>query len=150
MPQPQDVMGMMNVMQHIQEQAGRLEGDESMQPFIRQVGDALKNAGNLVKAYMERIQEAQMAQADGQGQGQDPKVQAMLIQAEAKARIAEANAAQKREQRDLQFAADQRRKDAAVVGEAQRSGARVQAEIAATDLRTAAEIQRGRQTPANE
>lgn len=145
MAQPQDVMGMMNVMQHIQQETARLEADEAMQPFVRQVADALKNAGNMVKGYMQRIQEAQMAQAEGQGGQQDPKVQAMLMQAEAKARISEANAAQKREHRDAQFIADQRRKDAAVVGEAQRAGARVNAEIAAADLRTASEIERGAQ-----
>lgn len=141
MPEPSDVMGMMNVMQHISEQAARLDGDEAMESFLRQVGDALKNAGNLVKAYLQRIQEAQAGQADGQQQ--DPKVQAMLIQAETKARIAEANAAQKREHRDAQFLADQRRKDANVIAEAQRAGARVDAEIASQDLRTAADIQRG-------
>lgn len=143
MPQPQDVMGMMNVMQHVSDQTARLDGDESMQPFVRRVQDALKNAGNLVKGYMQRIQEAQMAQQEAQGGQQDPRVVSMLMQAEAKARIAEANAAQKRAHRDAQFAADQARKDAAVVGEAQRAGARVQAEIAATDLRAAADIERG-------
>jgi hypothetical protein len=150
MPQPQDVSGMMNVMQHIQQEASRLQGDDSMEPFVRQVGDALKNAGNLVKGYMQRIEEAQMAQAEAQGGDADPKVQAMLLQAETKARIQEANAEQKRAQREAQFVADQRRKDAAVLGEAQRSGARVQAEIAATDLRAAADIQRGSQQQDNE
>lgn len=141
---------MTNVMQHIQQEASRLQGDDSMEPFVRQVGDALKNAGNLVKGYMQRIQEAQVAQAEAQGGDADPKVQAMLLQAETKARIQEANAEQKRAQREAQFVADQRRKDAATLAEAQRAGARVQAEIAATDLRTAADIQRGSQQQGSE
>ena len=142
-PPKEDVMGMMNVMQHVGQEAARLQQDEAMEPFMRQVGDALKNAGNMVKAYMQRLQEA--AQAQGEGGGADPKVQAMLMQAETKARIAEANAAQKREHRDAQFLADQNRKNAAVLAEAQRAGARTEAEIAAQDLRTAADIERNAQ-----
>lgn len=143
MPSPQDVTGMMNVVQHIGEQTATMSEDEAMKPVVRQVGDGLKNAGNMIKAYMQRIQEAQAEQAQGQGQAPDPKVEAMLIQAQAKANIAEANAEQKRKQRELQFHAEQQRKDAAMLAEAQRAGARVQAEIAATDLRAAADIQRG-------
>jgi hypothetical protein len=133
----------MNVMGHVEQETARLAQDKAMEPFVRQVADALKNAGNMVKAYMQRLQEAAMAQ--GEQQGMDPKVQAMLIQAESRARISEAAAAQKREHKDAAFIADQNRRNAAVIGEAQRAGARVDAEIAAQDLRTAADMAR---TPA--
>ena len=141
-PGQAEIAGMMNVMAHVGQEAGRLAQDEGMEAFVRQVQDALKNAGNMVKAYMQRLEEAAQAQAQGEAGGTDPKVQAMLMQAQAKARIAEANAAQRREHRDAQFVADQNRKNAAVLAEAQRAGARTEAEIAAQDLRAAADIER--------
>lgn len=143
-PDQRTIMGLANVIAHIEEQTAQIAQDPGQEQNLKLIGDALGQAGNYVKAYIERLQEAQ--QAGGEQQGMDPKdmakVQAMLLQAQTKAQIADANAEQKRMQREIQFQADQQRKDLATLAEAQRQGARTQAEIASTDIRTAADIKR--------
>lgn len=135
------VMGLANVIQHIQQQVAVIATDKNLKPLVKQFMDALGNAANFVKAYMERIQEA-MAE---QGQQMDPadaaKIQAMLLAAESKARIAEDNAAQKRRHKEMQFVHDQKRKDDATKADIIRGNAKTAAEISAQKAKTDADIE---------
>ena len=140
------IQGLANVIQHIQEKVQALMVAPAMQEAVKGFEDALGQAGNQVKAYLQRWQEAMQQQ----GQGNSPqaaeaaaKIQAMLIAAQSKAQIAEENARQKRMHKDMQFAGDQRRKDLATQAEIGRKAAMTQAEIAAKDVTTRAEIIRG-------
>jgi hypothetical protein len=136
MPTQKEVFGMANVVSHCEEQIQQIAEDPGQEQNVKLFTDALTAAGNFIKGYVQRLQEQQQA-----GNEQvDPEVQKQLIAAQAKADIQRANAEQKREQREIQFNQDQARKDMATIAEAQRQGARVQAEVAAMDVRTAAQI----------
>ncbi len=138
MPGQREVFGLANVVSHCEEQIQAIAEDPGQEENVKVFTDALTAAGNFIKGYIQRLQE----QADAGGGGQDPAIQKELIAAQAKADIARENAAQKREQKEIAFKQDQARKDFATVAEAQRQGARVQAEVAAQDIRTAADITR--------
>ena len=136
MPTQREVFGMANVVSHVEEQVQMIAEDPGQEENVKMFTDALTAAGNFIKGYVQRLQE----QAQAGNEQADPEVQKQLIAAQAKADIQRANAEQKREQREIQFNQDQARKDAATIAEAQRQGARVQAEVAAMDVRTAAQI----------
>jgi hypothetical protein len=114
------IMGLANVIQHLMERIQIIAVDQNLKPLVKQFLDALKNAGNLIKGYLQRAQEA-MAKQDQQG---DPeaaaKIQAMLVGAEAKSRIMEDNAAQKRRHLEMKFVQDQTRKNDAAKADIQR------------------------------
>jgi hypothetical protein len=119
------VLGLANVIQHIQEQIQLISQDPG---------------------YVQRLQEQAQAQAEAgaAGNGMDPetaaKIQAMLITAQSKSQIAAANSEQKRTQKQVAFDQDQQRKNASTIAEAQRKGALTRADIAAMDLKTQANI----------
>jgi hypothetical protein len=136
MPGQREVYGLANVVTHCEEQIQAIAEDPGQEENVKVFTDALTAAGNFIKGYIQRLQE------QGGEQGQDPAIQKELIAAQAKADIARENAAQKREQKEIAFKQNEARKDLAVVAEAQRAGARVQAEVAAQDIRTAADITR--------
>lgn len=144
------VLGLANVIAHIAERIQIIAVDENLKPLVKQFMDLLKNAGNMVKAYLQRAQEAQQQQ-----QG-DPeaaaKVQAMLITAESKARITEDNAQQKRRHAEMKFVQDENRKNDAAKAELQRKAiqtaadvklqtAKAKVDIALTREKTEAEIE---------
>lgn len=142
MTTPERVQGLANVLNQIQSQIQIIAMDDAQKPRVKEWMDAVGRAQNLLKAYAQRIEQQQ-----GEEQPQlDPavaaKMQADVIQAQAKARIAEESAAQKRAHKDESFAAEQQRKNVALAGEMNRQGQRTQADIAEQDVKTAADITR--------
>lgn len=140
LPSLQVVSGLMNVMKTIEEIAVELSQDQELKPIVDEFEKILENSAELVKKYIGAIQESGQKQPGGPELSPEDqaKIQGMLIQAQAKARIAEENAAQKRQQKEVAFVQDQQRKDAALAGE-----------LAAGDLRTKADIVRGNMTAQN-
>jgi hypothetical protein len=134
------ILGLANVIAHLMEKIQTIAVDENLKPLVKQYLDALKNAGNLVKAYMQRAQEA-MQNAQQQG---DPeamaKIQAMMVTAESKARIMEDNAAQKRRHAEMKFVQDQQRKNEAATQDMKLKTLMTGVEIAATKAKTKADI----------
>lgn len=121
------VLGLANVIAHITERIQIIAVDENLKPLVKQFLDMLKNAGNMVKAYLQRAAEA------GQQQQGDPeaaaKIQAMLIAAESKARIMEDNAQQKRRHAEMKFVQDENRKNEAAKAELQRKAVQTAADV---------------------
>jgi hypothetical protein len=140
------VMGLANVIQHIQEQMQLISQDPGQEQNMKLYNDGISQASNYIKGYVQRLQEQAQAQAEAgaAGNGMDAqtaaKVQAMLITAQSKSEIAAANAEQKRIQKQVAFDQDQQRKNASTIAEAQRKGAMTRADIAAMDLKTQANI----------
>lgn len=138
------VLGLANVIQHIAEKVQFLAQDKSLMPMVKQFMDALKNAGNLVKGYMQSLQ----AKASEQGQQMDPevvaKIQALMLTAESKARIAEENASLKRRQKEIAFVQEQNRKNDALAAELQRKGVTAGADVEITKAKAAEQIQTDR------
>jgi hypothetical protein len=140
------VLGLANVIQHIQEQMQLISQDPGQEQNIKVYNDGLGQASNYIKGYVQRLQEQAQAQAEAgaAGNGMDPetaaKIQAMLITAQSKSQIAAANSEQKRTQKQVAFDQDQQRKNASTIAEAQRKGALTRADIASMDLKTQANI----------
>jgi hypothetical protein len=140
------VLGLANVIQHIQEQMQLISQDPGQEQNIKIYNDNISLASNYIKGYVQRLQEQAQAQAEAgaAGNGMDPetaaKIQAMLITAQSKSQIAAANSEQKRTQKQVAFDQDQQRKNAGTIAEAQRKGALTRADIAAMDLKTQANI----------
>ena len=133
---PDKVMGLQNAAKYAAAYIQQLQGDDQAKPVAKMLGDKLGKLMNLVKAMAQRQQEMQKKAAAQNGNGQiDPetqgKVQSSLIQAQSKAKIAEATASQRLRHKEIGF----RQKTA-------QGQAKQQADIAALDLKTAAEIRR--------
>ena len=149
---PDELGGLMNLGKHIKDfldivakpAKGKGAFPEDKQK-IKQLEDAFGQLMNHVKALGQRLQESlkQQSKANGAGTQGDPKdgakVQAMLIQAQTKAKILEANAALKQKHKDQQFQSDQKRKDSTTAAEITRGGVRTRHELLANRLKALAE-----------
>lgn len=133
-PSADKVFGLVNVLGTVEQIAIEISQDQELKPIVDEFEAVLERAAVFLKKYIQAIQEQAAQSADGQG-GLTPedqaKINAILITAQAKARIAEASAQQKRQQKEVAFVQDQLRKDASLAGE-----------LAAGDLRTKADIVR--------
>jgi hypothetical protein len=132
-----------------------LAQDKNNKAEVKQLTDALGRMMNEVKAVNQRAAEAQQQQApNGNGHQLDPetaaKLKGSLVLAEAKAANATASHAQKMMMK--QQAHDQQLRDRAADAETERNLQIKQAEadVAATDLKTAGEIRRDGQRASKE
>ncbi len=113
---PQEVQGLQMAAAYAQAFIQQLAQDENEAQQVRQYNDALKNLMNEVKGMAQRQQQAAEAAAQQNGNGgMSPEDQAKLeFQAEQnklKLQNQTQSHAQKAAQRQLQFEADQKRKD---------------------------------------
>lgn len=113
-----ELIGLQNMGNHISQHIEIIGQDETEKERVKEYGDELGKAMNMVKAYGQRLAEQRkkimQAQAQGNGGGIDPKdlakVKAMQIQAQAKAQNARESHAQKTAQRQVQWKLEQQRK----------------------------------------
>ncbi len=156
MAKPEQLMGLQTVGQTIAEQLQIISEDKTQRDRVRQYSDGLGQLMNMVKAYGQRLQQAMeaAAQQNGGQQQMDPKdiakVQGMQLQSKAKAANTRESHAQRTAQRQVQWEAEQRRKQQQHDMDMQRQKIEVQTDVAATDIETAAEIQRQNAKAASE
>lgn len=154
MASEEEIVGLQNVGQTIGEQLQIIAQDKNVKDQVRQYSDALGQMMNMVKGYVQRFQEMMQQQAQQNGQQIDPKdiakIQGMKLQSEAKAANTRESHAQRTAQRQVQWEAEERRKQEEHQLEMRRQGLQIQTDIAATDLETAAEIKRENVRMANE
>jgi len=132
LPDIRRVMGIANVIDHLQQQVATLEGDPGERERVKVYSDVLAQATNQVEKLANEVnQKATDEGKNGLPPETQAKIQAMLITAQSKAKIAEANQAQKRQHKEIAFQQDQVRKQEMLKGE-----------LAANDSRTAAQILR--------
>ncbi len=109
------IEGFSNVAQHIGMHLQLMSQDPEEKQFVTEAGKQLGKIMNLVKAFAQRLQEQQKKQQE-QG-GQDPelqtKLQAQLIQAQAKAENSRESHGQKTAQKQVSFDMEQERKQKA-------------------------------------
>jgi hypothetical protein len=113
MATPEEIAGLQNMAQHVAQHVQIIEQDKNEKQRVKQYGDALGQAMNMVKAYAQRLQEQAQKAAEAQAQGNgdmDPKdvakVKGMQLQAEAKAANTRESHAQRTAQRQAQFSLD--------------------------------------------
>ena len=134
---PELVKGLQTAAQYAGAYLQMLGQDETAKPVVKKLGDALGKLMNLVKAMAQRQQQAAKAAQAQNGNGQ-PKpqdiVKAKLDMEKGKQKLSltQQSHAQKSAHRQVDFEAG-----------LQRDAAKTQAEIAALDIKTAAEVHRG-------
>jgi hypothetical protein len=141
---PDEMGGMMNLGKHIGDFLGVMAENEDEKDKTKQFEDAFGQLMNHVKALGQRLQQSMQKQAGANGvQGPDlkdmAKVQAMMIQAQTKAKIAENSAAQRTAQKQKQWEMGERRKDQQIGADIQRRGVETRHELLSNRLKALAE-----------
>lgn len=142
-----EIQGLQNIANLIGQHMQILAQDKEEKQRVKEYGDELGQIMNAVKAYAQRLQEQQQAQAEQNGQPQvDPKdmakIQAMLITAKAKADNTRESHAQRTAQRQVQFDLQQKQKEQEHKLNMRRKVEEQQVSDLAEGLKTSAEVQR--------
>jgi hypothetical protein len=133
LPDPKDLAGYQNVAQHVQNEIQIISQDPNEKQRVAAYGQLMGKIMNLVKAQAQRLEEQMKKQQEAAAQnggGMDPKdkakVQAMMLQAQVKAKTTSDAHAQRTAQRQIQFnletKRDQQRHKMKMQEEAQKSG----------------------------
>jgi hypothetical protein len=133
MVKPDELQGLGLAAKCVQDNLKIMAKNKAAAPVVKILSQKFGEAVNLIKAFGQRLQQAQKAQQEAQQQnGDGGKTASAVIAARTKAKIKEAEARQK-----------MAHKDAAVKQELQHKALRTRADVAALDLKTASEIRRG-------
>lgn len=148
MASPQQVKGLMNMGQHVAAHIQIIGQNKTNKSRVKMYGDALGEIENMVKAYAQRLQE----QAQSQQPQLSPEAQAKIVEAgivaQSKAKIDEARAAQKMQLKENAFMSELRHRNTKAALDLRDQVLKTQADIAALDAQTAAQIQRDAFAPA--
>lgn len=141
---PQELFGLQNVAQHIDGLIQGIAQDKAQQARAKRYEQVLGNLLNEIKGLAQRLQQKIAAQNGDSGVDAETraKIEAMLMTAQAKAANTRESHAQRTAQRQAQFEMEQERKQDEHNLEMQRELQRQQVQDTATDIKTAAEIQR--------
>jgi hypothetical protein len=142
-----EIVGFQNLARYIGEHIQIIAQDPEEKARVAKYGKDLGVLMNTVKAYGQRLQEQMQAQSQDGGQpGQDQegaaKAQSLMLQTKAKVESQDMLAAGKEDRTHKKWQADQVRKAEAHQVEMANKLRQTEVEVAATDLRTAAEIKR--------
>jgi hypothetical protein len=131
------IEGFINAGKHVEEHIKILAQDEKQKPLVKKFGDVLGEIMNQVKAFAQRLQQQRQKAAQNGNGGMDPKdlakAKMTMMQGQQKIQLAKSSHAERTAQKRIAF--EQK---------LQQDAQKHQAEIAATDLATASEIQRNR------
>lgn len=150
MANPQELIGLKNLSMHIKVQIAMVAQDENEKQYVKEQMDIVGNLDNYLKAYEQRLMEAQKKAAEQQqGNGQmDPKdaakIQATIIGAQVKAQNQKLSHAQRMAQRQLAWEQEQRQKQQQHQADLASQHTDTLANIAKTDIETAATVRRNR------
>jgi hypothetical protein len=129
---PDHIAGFQAIAQHIEQHFQLLSQDPNEKAFVADAQKALAKLMNFVRAFAQRLQEAQK-KAQQQGGGMPPeaqaKIQATQAQAAVKSQLATKSHAQKSAQKQLQFEQKQRQDQIAFEQEQARKNAETMNEL---------------------
>lgn len=151
----EQLIGLQMVGQTIGEQIQILSQDKSLAQRVRGYGEDLSQLMNLVKAFAQRLQQAMKKAAQQQGGNGGPtpedmaKIQSIELQAQAKAANTRESHAQRTAQRQVQWEMEEQRKQEQHKLDMAKEARLLHVDIAAEDLKTAAEIEREKIAQAN-
>lgn len=157
----QKISGETNVLEHVDQHLQTIAQDPSVKMVVKGFEEALSMQLAAVNKFAQHLSEEMEQQSQMMGNNPQAeeamklqaKTQAMLIEAESRARMKEADHAQKQMHKDAQWANENERRNATTEAEIERKRALTQVELAsqmaktradimATDLTTAADIRR--------
>lgn len=134
-----DIVGLQNLANNIDQRIQLIAQSDEDVARAKQYANDLKQLLAIVQELAATVGQQQPQQANPQDAA---KAQAMLMQAQVKAQISQANASQKLQQRDeahqLKLAQSQENHDASMLSQMQQDAI----DIASADLKTAADIRR--------
>ena len=137
MSTPEHIAGFQAIAQHIEQHLQILSQDKEMKAFVADAQKALAKLMNFVRAFAQRLQEAQQ-KAQQQGQGIPPeakaKIQATQLQAQTKAQLATKSHGQKTAQKQIAFEQKQHQQQVAFEQEQARKNAETMNELHRTNL----------------
>ena len=138
-----ELTGMLNLVKHIGMTLSIIGTNPQAREKLKQYQEALNALANHIKAFAQRLQQQMESAQPQEGEaGPDPKdaakVQAMLIQAQTKAKIAENSAEARTRQKEVQFQLAERRKDQQTEADIARQGAVTRHELMANRLKALA------------
>lgn len=143
-----ELMGLQNVAEHIGQHIQIIAQDPNEKQRVKQYGDQLGKLMNLVKAFMQRLQEQMKQQAQQNGNGEDQeaqaKIKAMMMTAEAKAANTRESHAQRTTQRQLQWEQEQDQKKQGHALELQVEAARSQLDLQTTAAKATIDLEKER------
>lgn len=138
------LQGYQNTVAHIEELIAQVAQDRDQQERAKLFSDALGKLTNEIKGFAQRLAEQMQAQNGESGLTPEAKskILANIITAKSKAENQRESHGQRTAQKQVQWEAEQRRKEEEHQLEMRREIQSQRVEDVATDLRTAAEIQR--------
>lgn len=139
-PQGWQIVGLTNCYQHVIKHIEIVAQRKEENQRVKQWMDKLKEIMNMVKGWGQQLDEAR----ESQSQQGDGKMQAAILTAQSKARIAEQSAAMKEKRKDMAFVSEQRRRNAQTQADLQRQRLETMAGVQALDMKTAGELRRKR------
>lgn len=147
-PPMKRILGIVNVLKTIKQVIAQVATDESQADWVREQMQVLGVADNMVKAWVQQLQQAQQAR----GPAQDPQaaadVKATEIKANAQATAQAHLTAQELEHKQAAFEQSQAHKDAKAAAEISAQGARTQVELAGQAARNKLQLEAMEEAPA--
>jgi hypothetical protein len=139
----EELQGLDNMMTHMMEHISILAQDPEAKQVVAALNQKTHELENLFKGFVQRLQEAMKAQAQEQGSQPDPetmaKIQAMMMQSQAKSENTRESHAQRTAQRQIAFELEQERKGQEFAADQERENARTAAEITRESIKEANE-----------
>jgi len=118
---PEDLIGLVTVIQNIHQHISMLAPDDQQKQFVRKAGDALGEITNLVKGFAQRQgQEKQKQQQEQMDPKDAAKTQAMVMNAKLKAQITAQKHAVQLHHKEIEFKLDEARKNMQLMSELKR------------------------------
>ena len=117
---PQDLIGLVTVIQNIGQHLAILAGDQQQKQRVKQYGDALGQMVNLIKGFAQRQAEARQASSQQLDPKDAAKIQGQVLNAKVKAQIAQQKADQRQKEKMVEFQLDQVRENMQLLSEIRR------------------------------
>ncbi len=143
------IAGFQNVLQHIGQLVQQIAQDKPQRELAKKLAEASGKLANEVKGFAQRLEQQQKAAQKQNGDGgtmaeTKAKIMGTLLTAKAKAANTRDAHGQRTAQRQVAFELEQKRKDQEHQLDMRREIQKQHVEDVATDLKTAAEVRRGR------
>lgn len=140
MPDMKTIQGLSTIDGEIRKRIQLISQDEGERQRVKVYMDILGKMENQIKAFVQRLQEAQKRRGPQMDPAMMAKIQANNLMTQSKLKSKELSDAQRRKHKEIGFWADQRRKDAETAVNARRQLQDAHLQAAVTDVKTEAEI----------
>jgi hypothetical protein len=143
-PTQKDIIGIQTLAQHIGQRIQTLAQDKNQREIAKKFNKDLMGAMKIFEGIVKNAQPQQAPAGNGADPKDAAKAQAMIIQAQTKAQLAQQSHQQKTQQRQAQFVQKLKQSDSSHQMDMAKKIREAQTSAAATDLKTASELRAGK------